>query len=373
MAKFSINGKDWDTNDLIGEGGFGRVYKATNSSGEEAAIKLVPKDKGSSREMLIVDTGIAPNIIPVIDVGEDDKNYIIVMRLAEKSLRQAMDDDLPADGLFESVLSDIATALEGLANNIVHRDIKPENILYYGGSWCLTDFGISRYVEATTSPDTQKHALSPPYAAPERWRGERASIKTDIYSLGVVGYELLTGHPPFRGPSLEDYSEQHRRADPERPCEGGSGDLIMEMLFKSPDTRPKPDQLAQRLTRLGGGLTIKSLQLANAQEVDRRTLVDSVEAVKRIELERRRALLVDAKTWLESLLGEFKKVIVGSAPTAQVSDIGDMGIKFCLNRATIGLGRANEALVSLMHNSDEYPYLNYRRYSQCTNKVNDRW
>ncbi len=65
------------------------------------------------------------------------------------------------------VLSDIAEALVAIADRIVHRDLKPENVLLLKGQWCLADFGIARYAEATTALDTQKYAMTPPYAAPE--------------------------------------------------------------------------------------------------------------------------------------------------------------------------------------------------------------
>src|SRR5699024_7455063 len=99
---------------------------------------------------------------------------------------------------------DIATTLTDLDGSVVHRDLKPENVLYLDGHWCLADFGIARYAEATTSPDTRKFALSPLYAAPERWKGERATTATDIYSLGVIAYELLSGEVPFTGKDMPE-------------------------------------------------------------------------------------------------------------------------------------------------------------------------
>ena len=85
---------------------------------------------------------------------------------------------------------------------MVHRDLKPENVLFLDGHWCVADFGISRYAEASTAPDTRKYALTPAYAAPERWRNEHATSATDVYSLGVIAFELLTGARPFPGPDL---------------------------------------------------------------------------------------------------------------------------------------------------------------------------
>src|SRR5258708_3437668 len=94
------------------------------------------------------------------------------MPRADKSLRQHLTDLSEPLEITEGVaiLTDIATALSDIDSRIVHRDLKPENVLLLDGAWCLADFGISRYAEASTAPDTQKYSLSPPYAGPERWR-----------------------------------------------------------------------------------------------------------------------------------------------------------------------------------------------------------
>jgi eukaryotic-like serine/threonine-protein kinase len=121
---------------------------------------------------------------------------------ADRSLRQHLAEVTGPLAIAEAVtvLADIATALTDLDwRGVVHRDLKPENVLLLDGRWCLADFGISRYAEATTSPDTRQYALSPPYAAPERWRYQRASSATDVYSVGVIAYELLSRSLPFKG------------------------------------------------------------------------------------------------------------------------------------------------------------------------------
>src|SRR5215467_13892388 len=168
----------WELGSRIGKGGFGQVFEAKSPAGETAVVKLVPKAPGAEREMLFVNLADVRNVIPVIDYGETQDHWVIVMPRAEKSLRQHLDETAgplsTAEGI--KVLSDITTALTDLDKRIVHRDLKPQNILLLNGHWCLADFGISRYAEATTAPDTRKHALTAPYAAPERWRGERATI-----------------------------------------------------------------------------------------------------------------------------------------------------------------------------------------------------
>jgi len=163
-----------------GVGGFGRVFDVTNSEGELFVAKFVPKVDGAERELLFGDSIAASgyrNVIPVLDSGEHDDQLVIIMPKASKSLRQHL---MAAPGplqLIEAIriLQDISTALVELDGKIVHRDLKPENVLLLADSWCLTDFGISRYAGATTAVDTRKFSFTQPYAAPEQWRWEQAT------------------------------------------------------------------------------------------------------------------------------------------------------------------------------------------------------
>ena len=174
-------GEEWMLGERIGGGGFGQVYAAKSSSGRNGVVKLVPKAPGAQRELLFADLTDVRNVVPIIDQGETVDHWVLAMPRADRSLRdylKASEGPLSVEGAV-AVLSDIATALTDLDGRVVHRDLKPENVLLLDGHWCLADFGISRYAEATTAPDTRQHAMSPPYAAPERWRQERATSATD--------------------------------------------------------------------------------------------------------------------------------------------------------------------------------------------------
>ena len=189
-------GHQWSVGGVIGGGGFGRVMAASSPDfAGDAVAKFVPKVPEAQRELLFVDLGEARNVVPIVDSGEHGDEYVLVMPRAEKALR----DHIEGGGLTEAeavaALSDIAGALDDLDGRVVHRDLKPENVLLLNGRWCLADFGISRYAEATTAPDTRKYAMTAPYAAPEQWQFERATAATDIYALGVIGYEMLVGGP----------------------------------------------------------------------------------------------------------------------------------------------------------------------------------
>ena len=126
---------------------------------------------------------------------------------ADKSLRIVLDQTGAFDPLDAiEVLLDIAKALVSLEGTVVHRDIKPDNILHFDGRWNLADFGISKYAGATTALDTQKFARTPAYAAPEQWRDETATGATDVYALGIIAYELLSGRVPFWSNDISEHS-----------------------------------------------------------------------------------------------------------------------------------------------------------------------
>ena len=162
-------------------------------------VKLIRKAPGAQRELLFVNLEGVPNIVPVIDWGELDDYWVIVMPHADKSLRDHLSElggMVPVNDAI-SILVDIAETLAAVEDHVVHRDIKPENILLLNNDWCLADFGIARYAEATTAPDTLKYAKTPAYAAPEQWREDTATSATDVYALGIIAYELLAGRRPF--------------------------------------------------------------------------------------------------------------------------------------------------------------------------------
>ena len=170
----------WTLGVQLGKGGFGRVFAATASDGTAAAVKLVPKEPGASREMLFVELAAVEgvrDVVPVLDSGDTDDEHIIVMPMAEQSLRDRLEAAGGPLSLEQAItaLTDVAAALAALDGRVVHRDIKPENVLLIDGARCLADFGISRYTEAATATATHEWAMSTPYAAPGRWRSERAT------------------------------------------------------------------------------------------------------------------------------------------------------------------------------------------------------
>lgn len=314
----------WHIGDQLGAGGFGRVYLAQSEFGETAVIKLIPKVPGADRELLFEDLDGIPNVVPILDRGDWRDFWVLVMPKADKSLRDHLSENTVHIALGDTlqVLSDVAHALAEIDGRIVHRDIKPDNILLLDGRWCLADFGISRYAEATTAPDTHKHSMTPPYAAPEQWRGERATSATDVYAMGVVAYELLTGELPFEGPERHDYRRQHLQDIPESiagiPLRLQS--LIDECLYKNPEARPTPQNLLARLNESvrvrDTSEAAKRLPQANALVVKEKVEADRQEALAQAEFDRRVGLRQVATQSLENVVTLLNDQILLNASTA---------------------------------------------------------
>jgi Serine/threonine protein kinase len=318
--------EEWTLGEKLGAGGMGAVYLASSPT-RSGVVKLVGKEPGADRELLFVNLAGRPNIVPIIDAGETGDQWALAMPRAERSLREhlgRLDGPLPLPETI-AILRDIATGIANLRGEVVHRDIKPENILLLDGHWCLSDFGIARYAEAATAPDTRKRFLSAPYAAPEQWKWERATPQTDVYATGVIGFELLTGCWPFRGP---DFRKQH--VEGEFPRHGQAPSQVMTLietcLYKAPETRPSPGELVAQLNRLSPAPPsegIAKLRLADAREVGRRFEQARRRSAALSESERRTALLHAAERGLELIAAGLREAITEAAPSA--TEIGGPG------------------------------------------------
>jgi hypothetical protein len=313
----------WQLGDRIGDpSGFGRVFEAEARDGTLGVVKLIPKQPGADRELLFEDLAGVPNVVPIIDVGATADAWAIAMPRAETSLRAELkaagapftvDEAIP-------VLMDIATALAALDGRVVHRDLKPENVLLLEHRWCLADFGIARYAEASTAPDTWKAAMSAPYAAPERWRFERATGATDIYSLGVVAFEMLAGSRPFGGPEFDDYRDQHlHQAAPDlQGVPATIASLVAECLLKAPAARPSATNVVARLQR---ALTTPSPGAGRLQAADHTVRAEQARELARLSAEattaeRRRSLFESGAEVMKRLSAQLRQAIIDNAPAA---------------------------------------------------------
>lgn len=339
----------WQLGDRIGEGGFAQVYRARAEGHERAVVKLIPKLPGSEREVLFEHPTDVPNIMPVIDSGQWDSFWVLVMPEADQSLREYLDDQggrLTVDDAVATLI-DVVEALVAIQDRVVHRDLKPENVLRLNGHWHLADFGIAKYAEATTAANTMKGAKTPPYAAPEVWRDETATSATDVYALGVMAYELLTGRLPFPGPEF-------RRQHIEDAVESISGiplklsSLVEECLYKSSQARPLPQNLLERLrtSRAEASPAALQLQAVNASVVQQIAEQRRMESVARAEAERRHELYQVAEQSLARILDSLRRQIEDNAPAVQFMD-DPAGKRWHLDRGALEIGNIRQHLTPI--------------------------
>ena len=208
----------------IGEGGMANVYLADDKILErKVAIKVLRGDLSSDekfirrfkREALSVSNLSHPNIVEVYDVGEEDGNYYIVMEYIEgKTLKQLLQK---RGALTLTEVIDIMSQLtDGLSHAheayIIHRDIKPQNIMIEdNGLIKITDFGIAMALNSTQLTQTNSVMGSVHYLPPEQAQGKGSTIKSDIYSLGILMYELLTGSVPYKGDTAVEIALKHMK------------------------------------------------------------------------------------------------------------------------------------------------------------------
>src|SRR5690348_4971517 len=225
----------------IGRGGMGEIFRATDSAlGRPVAIKLLdPRFAQDERvrarfkreALAVARLSGSPHIVTIYDVGEwRGRPFIVMEYLAGGSVEEHLEQDGPpplGDAL--DLLEQAAQALDAAhREGIVHRDVKPANLLFdRHGRVHVADFGIASAAGLASLTQTGTVLGTAAYLAPEQAMGERATPASDVYALGVVAFELLTGRRPFEGGSAAAEAAAHVTgeipsvcdANPELPCE----------------------------------------------------------------------------------------------------------------------------------------------------------
>lgn len=277
---------------LVGEGGMGKVYEAVHEQiDRRAAIKVLHAEYARDPEMAkrffnearAVNIIGHPGLVSIYELGklDDGSAYIIMEYLEGESLRSRIQRRGSRMGL-ESlrIARQIAAAIHAAhSKNIVHRDLKPDNIIVVADSEVpggerakILDFGIAKLLKGSPAEGqarTRSGAVmgTPLYLAPEQCGGPHGvSDRTDVYALGIIMFEMLTGRPPFVGEEPTQLIGQHLFADPPPllmpegiPTEIGS--LIRRMLEKDPQRRPTMQAIVNAVDRLSPSIS-QSLELA---------------------------------------------------------------------------------------------------------------
>jgi serine/threonine protein kinase len=262
---------NWQVEALIAEGGMGRVYRARSNDGQEAALKLVKADLAHDsvfRKRFELEASIAqrvdhPHVVPVLDSGEHDGTPYLAQRLIGGG---SLDDRIEREGALDidfalRVCSQVASGLDAMhAHGLFHRDVKPANILLdEAESAYITDFGLAKDSQGSllTRPGQTLGSLD--YMAPEQIRGEDITAATDVYALGCVMFECVTGQPPFADRQGMRALWAHLQDDPPDPT-ATRADLpqafaseLHRALAKEPTERPaSASALAEALAAARG-------------------------------------------------------------------------------------------------------------------------
>ncbi|MBE3570315.1 MAG: Stk1 family PASTA domain-containing Ser/Thr kinase [Bacillales bacterium] len=212
--------------EMIGGGGMANVYLARDIIlDRDVALKVLRMDfaeeeefiRRFQREAQSATSLVHPNIVNIYDVGEEDNIFYIVMEYVDgMTLKQYImqHSPIPVEKVLD-IMSQLTSAIaHAHRNSIIHRDIKPQNILIdHNGHVKITDFGIAMALSATSITQTNSFLGSVHYISPEQARGGVATKKSDIYSLGIVMYELLTGNLPFSGETAISIALKHLQSD----------------------------------------------------------------------------------------------------------------------------------------------------------------
>lgn len=206
----------------LGGGGMSNVYLAKDKIlNRDVAVKVInippyEKEKAVERfEREVQNTTILShsNVVNVLDVEEDDNCYYLVMEYIEgPTLKEYLckEGKLSADEAVEMTLQILKGIAHAHHHRIIHRDIKPQNILMTkNGTLKILDFGIARALSETALTETNHVMGSVQYLSPEQAKGQSTDESSDIYSIGIVLYELLTGHPPFNGETPVSVAIKH--------------------------------------------------------------------------------------------------------------------------------------------------------------------
>ncbi|HEY7951925.1 MAG TPA: serine/threonine-protein kinase [Solirubrobacteraceae bacterium] len=258
---------------VLGVGGMGRVYRAVGADGQAVALKLVRSDIAEDsvfrlrfeREARIAQQVKNPHVVPVLDTGEHEGVPYLAQRFVEGG---SLEEKLKRDGILDvattlAICAQVADGLDALyAGGMVHRDVKPANVLLdLDGTALITDFGLAKDNQGTNLTRPGQALGSMDYMSPEQIRGEEVTAATDVYALGCVLCECLTGSPPFadrQGMRVLWAQLQDEPPDPTAGLDGVTPELgpaILRGMEKDRDKRPQSASEYARSLYEAAGLT----------------------------------------------------------------------------------------------------------------------
>jgi serine/threonine protein kinase/predicted ATPase len=393
--------RGYELREHIATGGFGAVYKALQPSvGREVAVKIILPQYASDPtfmrrfevEAQIVAQLEHPAIVPLYDYWSDESGAYLVMRwLRGGSLKQALDTGPLALDRAERIISQLVDGLSiAHERGIIHRDIKPANILLdEAGNAYLTDFGFAKDM-ATGADLTVSGAIvgSPAYMSPEQIRGERVTPASDIYSLGVVLYELLVGQQPFgdQSPTTLIYKNMNeplplvREKRPEIP--EAMEWVVQRATLKDPAGRyPDVQSFADDLRRVVLGETPGTPARELEEEFAKSHFPETVESFLEDEdrIPKKRPVFVARERELAKLASSLDEAISGEGQIVFVAGEAGRGKTALLEEFAYRSQEKYPELIAAFGNCNAFsgigdPYLPFRDIlGMLTGDIESRW
>ena len=256
---------------MLGEGGMGRVFRGVDESGSQAAVKIVKAElardttfrKRFDREAKVAQRVDHPHVVPVIEAGEHEGlPYLAQVFIEGGSLENRIERDGPLPiGEAVRICTAVASGLDALhVEGLIHRDVKPANILLgHDDTPFIADFGLAKDRDASVLTQAGQALGSMDYMAPEQIRGEEVSAQTDVYALGCVLFECLSGKPPFADRQGMRILWAHLQEEPPDPLAGRDdvpADVawaLTRALAKEPEERPPTATAYAGMIRIAAG------------------------------------------------------------------------------------------------------------------------
>ncbi len=310
----STRTEEYKISEPLGNGAFGIVYEVEGLSGEHFALKTITTGllNDNSLKALVNEGNLAmeikhKNVLSVIYFHDGQKYpelppYILMELANNGTLKDIIDQKKEAKQFFkneelQSIVLDLASGMKAINEKLVHRDIKPDNILIRNNVLKIADFGLSKIVGEATRTQTLKGLINLMYTAPEAWSQEENTIAMDIYSMGLVFYELATLRHPYVvkqvGDNIEAWKNAHLMDIPDDPRKYneniglGLSQLIQKMISKRPTDRYNSwDEVILR---------IKSKDITTKPQQDVSRLVERALETRRIEEMKRSKLEFEDK------------------------------------------------------------------------------
>jgi predicted ATPase len=375
----------------LGKGGMGRVYRAfDNKVEEEIAFKLIKPEIADNKktikrfrnELKLARKITHKNVCRMFDLHEEGKTPFITMEYVRgESLKafiqkQGMLSEEKTIDIAQQICSGLSEAHE---LGVVHRDLKPQNIMIdEEGNAKIMDFGIARSIEAKGVTQTGMMIGTPDYMSPEQAEGKEADQRSDIYSLGIILYEMATGRLPFEGNTALSVALKHKTempADPRELNDKLSDDLssvILKCLEKSPEARfQSVEELLSELRNIEEGLPLTtSVRKARVPEFLPEGAED-IEIERPVFVAREEELSKLGEFFDQALSGKGHAVFVkgeaGSGKTALVQEFARRAQEFHSELIVAG-GNCNA------HTGIGDPYLPFREVlALLTGDVEGRW